>query len=259
VDGNVLYEGDLTEGPDGFPTGLDLSVGSARISSPPPIVAACRATALTWGAPGCSGNVQAAASGASALLADITGPSTGSATFTCTDGTWVAIASNCAQPVAPPPPPAGCTATPVAWTVNGLTCQAEIEGVAEGALRLVRNTNPATRGFAQFTCTGGTQVVTSASCDPPLPPPPILTDPAQIAQAKNCIACHSVSDPAQSVGGVSFQRIADHYRGNAPAAGVLESRVKLGSVGTFGPIPMPSNPQISDAELAIVIPWILAR
>jgi cytochrome c len=259
VQGDILYEGDLTTGPEGFPTGLDLGATSHRVSSLPPLVAACRATAVTWGGEGCSGNVQAAASGTATLLADITGPSTGSATFTCTAGTWAPSATICSAVVAPPAPPAGCAAAPVTWTVNGLTCQAEIEGVAEGASRLVLNTNPATRGLAQFTCTGGAQLVTSASCDPPLPPPPTLTDPAQIAQAKNCIACHSVSDPAQSVGGVSFQVIADHYRGSPPAAGVLESRVKSGSIGTFGALPMPSNPQISDAELAIVIPWILNR
>uniref|UniRef100_UPI0035A1263A c-type cytochrome n=1 Tax=Ramlibacter montanisoli TaxID=2732512 RepID=UPI0035A1263A len=69
--------------------------------------------------------------------------------------------------------------------------------------------------------------------------------------------CHSARGAASSVNGVSFQVIADRYRTSPAAAGVLESRVKLGSVGTFGSVPMPANPQITDAELAIVIPWIL--
>jgi cytochrome c len=76
---------------------------------------------------------------------------------------------------------------------------------------------------------------------------------------KNCILCHSVTSPAQSVGGISMQVIADRYRGNPPAAGVLEGRVTRGSAGAFGTMPMPANPQISDAELAIVIPWILSQ
>lgn len=259
VEGDRLYEGDLTAGPDGFPTGLDLSASSQRVTSEPPMIAPCAATAATWGTDSCSGNLQAAASGASVFLADLAGPSTGSATLTCMAGIWTLGASSCTGAVTPPPPPAGCTATPVTWTVNGLTCEAAIEGVADGASRLVLNTNAATRGSAQFVCTGGMQVVSSATCEPPFPAPQPLTDPAQIAQAKNCIACHSVSDPAQSVGGVSFRVIADHYRGNPPATGVLEDRVKRGSIGTFGAIPMPANSQISDAELAIVIPWILSR
>lgn len=259
VEGDRLYEGDLTTGPDGFPLGLDLSASSQRVTSEPPMVAACAATTVNWGADSCSADVQAATSGASVLLADITAPSTGSATLTCMAGAWTVGASSCTASVIEPPPPAGCTAAPVTWTVNGLTCQSEIEGVAEGASRLVVNTNTATRGWAQFACTGGTQVVTSATCEPPFPTPPPLTDPAEIAQAKNCILCHSVTDPAQSIGGISLQVIADYYRGNAPAPGILENRVKFGSIGTFGNIPMPSNSQISDAELAIVIPWILSR
>lgn len=259
VDGDTLYEGDLTVGPDGFPTGLDLGSGSQRVASVPAPIAACAARTVSWGPDNCSGSLQAAVSGASTLLADVTAPSVGSATFTCTAGNWASSNTTCAASVAPPPGPAGCAAQPLSWTVNGSTCQGTTDAVADGATGLVLNTSTSARGSAQYQCTGGSALVTSASCDPPLPPPPELTDPAQIAQAKNCIACHAVSDPAQSVNGVSFKVIADHYRGSPPAAGVLEGRVKAGSVGTFGSVPMPANPQISDAELAIVIPWILGQ
>ncbi|EGI78095.1 cytochrome c class I [Hylemonella gracilis ATCC 19624] len=91
-------------------------------------------------------------------------------------------------------------------------------------------------------------------------PPPPITDPVQLAQAKNCIACHAVTGTGYSASLPSFERIADRYRNNPPAAGVLESRVKSGSnSGFYGSFPMPANPQASDSDLAILIPWILSQ
>jgi cytochrome c len=258
VDGNTLYEGDLSIGPGGFPTALDMTSSSQRVTSPPPMLAACPARSVSWGPDNCEGGLPARVSGASILLADVTGPSLGNATFTCTAGNWARSNPTCAM-ASSPPAPGSCATQPVSWTVNGLTCEGVTRSMPDGATDLIFNTSAPNHGAAQFLCTGGTPVLSVGSCDPPAPPAPVLTDPAQIAQAKNCIACHAVSDPAQSVNGVSFQVIADHYRGSPPAAGVLENRVKFGSVGTFGAVPMNANPQISDAELAIVIPWILNR
>jgi cytochrome c len=130
----------------------------------------------------------------------------------------------------------------VSWVVDGVTCRGVTEFSPGGTL-----------------LTQGALQLTYATCAVRPPPPRPLTDPFQIAQQKNCIACHSVTSSAESVNGVSMQVIAQRYRGNPPAAGVLEAKVKGGSIGTFGTMPMPANPQISDAELAIVIPWILAQ
>lgn len=128
-----------------------------------------------------------------------------------------------------------------------------------GSSRLVANSVVGNSGVAQYACTAGALQLDYGTCSVMPPPPPPLTDPLQIAQLKNCILCHSVTDPSQSVAGISMRVIADHYRNSPPAAGVLESKVKLGGVGTFGAVPMPANSQISDAELAIVIPWILSQ
>ena len=257
VENGKLYEGTSVMGPDGYPSDMDMSVGADFVASVPPMVAACAATAVNWGTDSCGSSLPAAVSGTSRLLADISGPATGSATYTCQSGTWTRGTSTCSAAPAPVAAPADCSTSPVTWTVNGLSCTGEALAVAELTSSLVPNTDPTRRGFAQFTCTAGQQVATAAECGLPLPLPPDSTDPATIAVAKNCTVCHSARAAASSVNGVSFQVIADRYRTSPPAAGVLESRVKLGSVGTFGSVPMPANPQITDAELAIVIPWIL--
>jgi cytochrome c len=69
--------------------------------------------------------------------------------------------------------------------------------------------------------------------------------------------CHSVTN-AESAW-LSFETIAAFYRNNPPAPGVLEAKIKSGGIGVFLDLPMPANPQISDDELAIVVPWILSR
>jgi cytochrome c len=147
----------------------------------------------------------------------------------------------------------------VTWVVNGVSCYGSVAVINNGSIQLLGTSDPARMGIAQYACSQGALQLSFATCSVRPPPPPPLTDPLQIATLKNCILCHSVTSPAQSVGGISMQVIADRYRGNPPAAGVLEGRVTRGSAGTFGTMPMPANPQISDAELAIVIPWILSQ
>lgn len=83
------------------------------------------------------------------------------------------------------------------------------------------------------------------------------TEPLDILQRNNCLACHTVDGAA--ILGPSFRQIADHYRDSPPPPGELESRIRLGGAGTFGSIPMPSQPQISNDAIAIVVPWILSR
>lgn len=77
-----------------------------------------------------------------------------------------------------------------------------------------------------------------------------------VAQANGCIACHQVE--AKLVG-PSYKDVAAKYNGDAGAKDVLIGKVRNGGVGTWGPIPMPPNTTISDADLAAVIDWVLAQ
>jgi cytochrome c len=81
-------------------------------------------------------------------------------------------------------------------------------------------------------------------------------DPAEaLAQKSGCLACHSVS---QKVLGPSYKDVAAKYKGDKTAEAKLVERVKKGSSGVWGPIPMPANsPQVKDADIKTIVQWIL--
>ncbi len=79
---------------------------------------------------------------------------------------------------------------------------------------------------------------------------------ADLAKAKNCMACHSV---AQKLVGPSYKDIAAKYAGNKDAAAMLAAKIQKGGVGTWGQIPMPANPQVNDAEAKTLADWVLSQ
>src|SRR3569623_1426616 len=70
------------------------------------------------------------------------------------------------------------------------------------------------------------------------------------------MACHAV---ANKVGGPAFKDVAAKYAGQKDAEAKLAQKVQKGSSGTWGPVPMPANPQVSDAEAHSLVKWILAQ
>jgi len=82
---------------------------------------------------------------------------------------------------------------------------------------------------------------------------PVVADEA-LATAKGCLACHQV---AVKVVGPAYKDIAAKYKEEADAATVLAGKIKLGGVGTWGPIPMPPQPTLSDDEAATLAAWVL--
>jgi cytochrome c len=76
-----------------------------------------------------------------------------------------------------------------------------------------------------------------------------------LAQKYNCLACHAV---ANKIVGPGFKEVAAKYKGDASAAANLAKKVKAGGGGTWGAIPMPPNAAVSDADIEILVKWILA-
>lgn len=70
-----------------------------------------------------------------------------------------------------------------------------------------------------------------------------------------CLACHTVD---KKVIGPAYQEVAAKHKGQADAAAVLTKSIKEGSSGQYGPIPMPPNAGISDADLQVVVEWLVA-
>jgi cytochrome c len=77
---------------------------------------------------------------------------------------------------------------------------------------------------------------------------------AELAQKKNCLACHSVD---KKVLGPAYKDVAAKYAGQADAVDKLAAKVVKGGVGVWGNVPMPANPQVSDAEAKQLVQWIL--
>lgn len=78
---------------------------------------------------------------------------------------------------------------------------------------------------------------------------------ADLAKAKNCIACHAV---ANKVVGPSFKDIGTKYASQKDAEDKLTQKVLKGGSGVWGPIPMPANGQVSEPEARTLVKWILS-
>ena len=83
---------------------------------------------------------------------------------------------------------------------------------------------------------------------------PALADMA-LATTKNCMACHAVD---KKLVGPSYKDIATKYAGQVDAADKLANKVVKGGSGAWGPVPMPANAQINDADAKKLVAWILA-
>lgn len=75
-----------------------------------------------------------------------------------------------------------------------------------------------------------------------------------LAQKHACTACHAVD---RKIVGPSYADVAKKYAGQADAAKTLAASIKAGGAGKWGPVPMPPQAQLSDAELATLATWIL--
>ena len=84
----------------------------------------------------------------------------------------------------------------------------------------------------------------------------VLAQSAEDLIKKNgCSACHSND---KKIVGPAYADVAAKYKGDASAAARLMEKVKKGGQGVWGPVPMPPNPNVSDADLKIIITYVLA-
>lgn len=88
----------------------------------------------------------------------------------------------------------------------------------------------------------------------PTPPRPTPVDAQALARAKNCLACHAVS---QRVVGPAFSVVARAQQGNPNALAQMEQRIRAGSVNVWGPVPMPAMPTVSREEAHVLAQWVM--
>ena len=87
---------------------------------------------------------------------------------------------------------------------------------------------------------------------------PVFADLA-LATAKNCMACHAVD---KKLVGPSYKDVATKYAGDADAVKKLSTAIQKGSTpgkGNWGPVPMPANTQVNDADAAKLAAWVMTQ
>ncbi len=78
---------------------------------------------------------------------------------------------------------------------------------------------------------------------------------ADLAQKKNCMACHATD---KKLIGPGYKEVAAKYAGQKDAADKLAQKILKGGSGVWGTMPMPANPQVSDAEAKQLATWVLS-
>ena len=76
-----------------------------------------------------------------------------------------------------------------------------------------------------------------------------------LAKKNACMACHAVD---KKVVGPAYQDVAKKYAGQKDAVTNLIKNIKAGGSGKWGPIPMPAQAALSDADANTLAAWILA-
>ncbi len=77
---------------------------------------------------------------------------------------------------------------------------------------------------------------------------------ADLAKKNNCLACHAAD---KMIVGPAYQDVAKKYAGQTDAEATLAKNIKAGGSGKWGPIPMPPQAQLSDADAKALATWVL--
>lgn len=83
---------------------------------------------------------------------------------------------------------------------------------------------------------------------------PAMADEA-LAKSKNCMACHAVD---KKLVGPAYQEVAEKYADQKEAAATLAASIRKGGSGKWGPVPMPAQAALSEADARTLAEWILA-
>jgi cytochrome c len=78
----------------------------------------------------------------------------------------------------------------------------------------------------------------------------------ELAKKHACFACHTVD---KKMVGPSYKDVAAKYRADKEAPAKLAEKVKKGSTGVWGTVPMPPNAAVPDADVNALVKWILSQ
>lgn len=117
----------------------------------------CSGGAVSWSLSGntCNGTVGALSHGSSSNVTDSGQPTTGSRTFTCSNGGLNQSGGSCVQQ---------CASQAVNWTVSGKTCSATSGIMNHGASKSVSDSTQPTTGSRNLSCNNGTISNSGGTC-----------------------------------------------------------------------------------------------
>jgi cytochrome c len=76
-----------------------------------------------------------------------------------------------------------------------------------------------------------------------------------VASRGACMSCHAVDS---KLVGPAFRAVAQKYKDDQAGQAGIEESMRKGSVGKWGPVPMPPNPSLKDDDVKILSTWILS-
>ncbi len=76
-----------------------------------------------------------------------------------------------------------------------------------------------------------------------------------LATKNGCLACHSAE---AKIVGPAYKDVAAKYKTQKDAVATLAKSIKAGGAGKWGPVPMPAQAQLSDADATALATWVMA-
>mgnify|MGYP001071427234 CR=1 FL=1 len=75
-----------------------------------------------------------------------------------------------------------------------------------------------------------------------------------IAQKNGCLACHLLD---KKLVGPAWREVGKKYGGQVDAEAMLLVKVKKGGKDVWGPVPMPPNATVKDADIKTLVQFVL--
>src|SRR5437867_5410396 len=82
----------------------------------------------------------------------------------------------------------------------------------------------------------------------------LAADAEQLLKEKACLSCHTVD---KKLVGPAYKEVAAKYKSRKDAEAYLAKKIKEGSTGVWGPIPMPPNGTVGDDDAKTLAKYIL--
>jgi cytochrome c len=76
----------------------------------------------------------------------------------------------------------------------------------------------------------------------------------ELATKNGCTGCHAVD---KKLVGPAYLEVAKKYASQPGATVQLGESIRKGGSGKWGPIPMPAQPNLKDAEVTALAAWVL--